>query len=264
MGRGLTRSFAVAASPCSPASPSPAPWRPARSRRSTSSPATSSSTVRAASRRRHCRRTSTRRSSSSAAARSAPSTATLPPILKTIQFEFDKHGSVDTTGLPVCTAAKLQATTVPQARKLCPGAIVGTGFGHADRQVPRTGADPGQLADHHLQRAANPRRPERVCPRLHHGSGAGHLRRSDPDRNDSQRPLWLPRQRRDPEDRRRRRHPHLRLDPASAANGPTRASSTATSTPAAPTAACRRSAPSASRTAPCLRGTFVRPCQVRG
>jgi hypothetical protein len=56
---------------------------------------------------------------------------TLPPILKTIQFEFDKHGSVETTGLAVCTASKLQATTVPQARKLCPGAIVGKGFGHA-------------------------------------------------------------------------------------------------------------------------------------
>src|SRR3954452_23385733 len=29
---------------------------------------------------------------------------TLPPVLKTIEFEFDKHGSVDTTGLPQCTA----------------------------------------------------------------------------------------------------------------------------------------------------------------
>jgi hypothetical protein len=54
-----------------------------------------------------------------------------PPILKTIEFEFDKHGSVDTLGLPVCTSGKLQATTVPQARKLCPGAIVGKGFGRA-------------------------------------------------------------------------------------------------------------------------------------
>jgi hypothetical protein len=61
---------------------------------------------------------------------------TLPPILKTIQFEFDKHGSVDTTGLPVCTAPRLQATTVSQARKLCPGAIVGTGFGHAIVKFP--------------------------------------------------------------------------------------------------------------------------------
>lgn len=88
---------------------------------------------------------------------------TLPPVLKTIEFEFDKHGSVDTTGLPKCTAAKLQATTVSQARKLCPGAIVGTGFGHAvvkfpeqapipaDSPItifngPRIGGDPSVLA----------------------------------------------------------------------------------------------------------------------
>ena len=56
---------------------------------------------------------------------------TFPPILKTIEFEFDKHGSVDTTGLAVCTAGQLQATTVPAARKLCPGAIVGKGRGNA-------------------------------------------------------------------------------------------------------------------------------------
>jgi hypothetical protein len=60
----------------------------------------------------------------------------LPPILKTIEFEFDKHGSVDTTGLPQCTSAKLQATTVEQARKLCPGAIVGTGHGSAVIKFP--------------------------------------------------------------------------------------------------------------------------------
>lgn len=61
---------------------------------------------------------------------------TLPPVLKTIEFEFDKHGSIETVGLAVCTAAKLQATTVPQARKLCPGAIVGEGFGHAVVKFP--------------------------------------------------------------------------------------------------------------------------------
>jgi hypothetical protein len=60
----------------------------------------------------------------------------LPPILRSIQFEFDKHGAVDTTGLPKCSAAKLQATTVPQARKLCPGAIVGTGSGRAVVKFP--------------------------------------------------------------------------------------------------------------------------------
>jgi hypothetical protein len=53
----------------------------------------------------------------------------IPPILETLAFEFDKHGHVDTTGLEVCRAGKLQATTVAAARKACPNAIVGKGFG---------------------------------------------------------------------------------------------------------------------------------------
>ncbi|HEV7770595.1 MAG TPA: hypothetical protein VGO66_08055 [Solirubrobacterales bacterium] len=67
---------------------------------------------------------------------------TYPPILDTIEFEFDKHGSVDTTGLAKCSAAKLAATTVPQARKLCPGAIVGTGIGKAVVLFPEQGPIP--------------------------------------------------------------------------------------------------------------------------
>jgi hypothetical protein len=55
----------------------------------------------------------------------------LPPILEKLTLLFDKHGSVVTKGLPVCTEGKLIATTTAQARALCPGAIVGTGFGKA-------------------------------------------------------------------------------------------------------------------------------------
>lgn len=55
----------------------------------------------------------------------------LPPIVETLEIEFDRHGHVDTTGLEICTAGKLQATTVPQARKACPNAIVGKGEGSA-------------------------------------------------------------------------------------------------------------------------------------
>lgn len=54
-----------------------------------------------------------------------------PPILETVTIWFDKHGRVETRGLPVCTPGKLAATTVAQARRLCPGAIVGKGFGKA-------------------------------------------------------------------------------------------------------------------------------------
>jgi hypothetical protein len=56
---------------------------------------------------------------------------TPPPVLKQLVIWFDKHGAVETRGLPVCKPGKLVATTTPQARRLCPGAIVGTGFGKA-------------------------------------------------------------------------------------------------------------------------------------
>lgn len=55
----------------------------------------------------------------------------LPPIVKTIDIEFDRHGHVDTTGLAVCHAAQLQSTDVAQARRACPKAIVGKGSGRA-------------------------------------------------------------------------------------------------------------------------------------
>jgi hypothetical protein len=55
----------------------------------------------------------------------------LPPIVDTLTIEFDRHGHVDTQGLEVCTAAKLQSTDVPRARKACPNAIVGEGKGSA-------------------------------------------------------------------------------------------------------------------------------------
>jgi hypothetical protein len=74
--------------------------------------------------------------------RIATSDGSLPPILKTITIWFDKHGAVETRGLPVCTAAKLANTTTPQARKLCPGAIVGTGFGKAVVNFPEQGPIP--------------------------------------------------------------------------------------------------------------------------
>lgn len=55
----------------------------------------------------------------------------LPPILKTLTIEFDRHGSVETKGLEVCKAGELQSTDVPAARRACPGAIVGKGAGRA-------------------------------------------------------------------------------------------------------------------------------------
>jgi hypothetical protein len=55
----------------------------------------------------------------------------LPPIVETLEIEFDRHGHVDTNGLEVCTTGKLQSTNVPAARRACPNAIVGEGQGKA-------------------------------------------------------------------------------------------------------------------------------------
>jgi len=61
---------------------------------------------------------------------------TRPSPLRVLTLEFDKHGAVETRGLPKCTQARLIATTTPQARKLCPGAIVGKGFGTGVVELP--------------------------------------------------------------------------------------------------------------------------------
>lgn len=59
-----------------------------------------------------------------------------PQTLKQLVFSFDKHGSIETKGLPTCTLAKLANTTPALARKRCPGAIVGEGMGRADVRLP--------------------------------------------------------------------------------------------------------------------------------
>lgn len=59
-----------------------------------------------------------------------------PPTLKTLTFLFDRNGTVDSKGLPVCTTAKLEGTTPAQARKRCAGALVGEGEGKALVTMP--------------------------------------------------------------------------------------------------------------------------------
>src|SRR5215203_2925615 len=44
---------------------------------------------------------------------------TTPETLKTLEFLVDKHGTVNGRAFPVCTAAKLEGTTTPQARRRC-------------------------------------------------------------------------------------------------------------------------------------------------
>jgi hypothetical protein len=64
------------------------------------------------------------------------SDGTRPSPLRRLVLLFDKHGAVETRGLPKCTVAKLVATTTTRARKQCPEAIVGTGFGAAVVELP--------------------------------------------------------------------------------------------------------------------------------
>jgi hypothetical protein len=56
---------------------------------------------------------------------------TPPSPLKKLVFEFDKHGSVETRGLPVCKKPQLENTDTERARKACGDAIVGKGFATA-------------------------------------------------------------------------------------------------------------------------------------
>ncbi len=55
----------------------------------------------------------------------------LPPVFERLRLEVDGEGEIETRGLPVCPAAKLQSTDVRTARRLCPNSIIGTGTGRA-------------------------------------------------------------------------------------------------------------------------------------
>jgi len=59
-----------------------------------------------------------------------------PGALSSIVFQLDKHGFIETKGVPVCTTAKLKETTPSVARKRCAGALVGTGTGRAKVTLP--------------------------------------------------------------------------------------------------------------------------------
>ena len=66
----------------------------------------------------------------------------LPPILEKLILEFDRHGSVQTKGLQVCTQAKIDPSTTARARAVCGDAIVGQGYGKAVVKFPEQGPIP--------------------------------------------------------------------------------------------------------------------------
>lgn len=59
-----------------------------------------------------------------------------PPTLKSFTAEFDNSVRVETRRLPKCSLRKLRDTTTRQARRQCPGAIVGTGHARAIVDFP--------------------------------------------------------------------------------------------------------------------------------
>ena len=133
-----------------------------------------------------------------------------PPILETLTLWFDKHGEVETEGLPKCTPGKLEATTTAQARKLCPGAIVGKGFGKAvvifPEQAPIPASSPITLFN------AAPKNGNPVLLAHAHLTVPGPTTFVVPIEIQRVQPGALRVQNRgeDPEDRRRRRDPPLR------------------------------------------------------
>ncbi len=56
---------------------------------------------------------------------------TIPPPLQQLVLDFDRDGRLSTAGIPVCQLSQLQEVTPEEARRRCPGAIVGTGRAEA-------------------------------------------------------------------------------------------------------------------------------------
>jgi hypothetical protein len=61
---------------------------------------------------------------------------THPPALKEVILETDKNGAINTKGIPVCTAGKLQARDTKAAEKVCGKSIIGTGQTKVEVQFP--------------------------------------------------------------------------------------------------------------------------------
>ena len=129
----------------------------------------------AVSRRRRCPSTNSRRSGSTATARSKRPTAR-----RRRSSNSSCSGSTSTARSRPggCRSARWRNWRRPrtaQARKLCAGAIVGTGFGKARGQLPRTGADSGSSPITIFNGAEAGRQPDRPRPRLPRRPGADDL-----------------------------------------------------------------------------------------
>jgi hypothetical protein len=67
-----------------------------------------------------------------------------PPALSTLALEFDKHGAINTKGLPTCSVSKLQNTTTQAAEKACKPSLVGKGEVEAKIKFPEQAEFPAK------------------------------------------------------------------------------------------------------------------------
>jgi len=59
-----------------------------------------------------------------------------PPAFREATIDFDKNGTINTTGLPVCKANQLEARDTAAAKKVCGSTIVGSGSGQIEIAFP--------------------------------------------------------------------------------------------------------------------------------
>jgi hypothetical protein len=50
-----------------------------------------------------------------------------PPQLSEVEIAINRHGKIEDRGLPVCHVGEIQPSTIAAARRICGGAIVGSG-----------------------------------------------------------------------------------------------------------------------------------------
>jgi hypothetical protein len=62
-----------------------------------------------------------------------------PPALDQIVLDFDRDGRLDVAGLPTCAPESIAQASVEEARRICKGAIVGTGEIEALVALPVSG-----------------------------------------------------------------------------------------------------------------------------
>jgi hypothetical protein len=66
----------------------------------------------------------------------------IPPQLRRLQIEVNRHGLLRSRGLPVCRPAQVQPATTAQALRACGAALIGSGRFWAHIVLPEQGAYP--------------------------------------------------------------------------------------------------------------------------